>query len=523
MSSDLDNSPVTAPPGHALDSPSHEPELPSKRWLALAVIATAQLMVVLDASIVNIALPSAQRDLHISNDDRQWVLTAYTLAFGGLLLLGGRIADYVGRKRMFLIGLIGFAAASALGGAAQDAPMLFGARALITVTFTEARERAQAFAVYGAIAGGGAAIGLVLGGVLTEYASWRWCLLVNVPIAIVAAIAATAVVDESKASGDARYDIRGAVLSTGGLVTLVYGFTEAAKTGVGWVSVQTIGFLALSVVLLVSFVLVERRSANPLLPMRVVLDRNRAGSYLASLLMGAGLFGMFLFLTYYFQVNLGWSPLKAGLAFLPFSGGLILTAALVSGLLPRFGPKPLMVLGLVMASIGMLSFTRITDTSSYSATVLPGELVMSIGLALVFVPLSSLALKGVLNHDAGVASALLNTTQQIGGSLGTALLNTIYVSAVTGFLALHAKAASELVKQTPLAYIHGYHVAFFVSFGLLAAALVAVTLMVNARRDEPGTPDPTTGTTDPVAMVTGPVEQKARHRRPVAADAAPVL
>jgi EmrB/QacA subfamily drug resistance transporter len=538
MSSDLDNSPVTAPPGHALDSPSHEPELPSKRWLALAVIATAQLMVVLDASIVNIALPSAQRDLHISNDDRQWVLTAYTLAFGGLLLLGGRIADYVGRKRMFLIGLIGFAAASALGGAAQDAPMLFGARALqgafaavlapaalslITVTFTEARERAQAFAVYGAIAGGGAAIGLVLGGVLTEYASWRWCLLVNVPIAIVAAIAATAVVDESKASGDARYDIRGAVLSTGGLVTLVYGFTEAAKTGVGWVSVQTIGFLALSVVLLVSFVLVERRSANPLLPMRVVLDRNRAGSYLASLLMGAGLFGMFLFLTYYFQVNLGWSPLKAGLAFLPFSGGLILTAALVSGLLPRFGPKPLMVLGLVMASIGMLSFTRITDTSSYSATVLPGELVMSIGLALVFVPLSSLALKGVLNHDAGVASALLNTTQQIGGSLGTALLNTIYVSAVTGFLALHAKAASELVKQTPLAYIHGYHVAFFVSFGLLAAALVAVTLMVNARRDEPGTPEPTTGTTDPVAMVTGPVGQKARHRRPVAADAAPVL
>lgn len=526
MSSDTDIAHVGSPPRTA--PPGHEPELPAKRWLALAVIAIAQLMVVLDSSIVNIALPSAQRDLGISNADRQWVITAYTLAFGGLLLLGGRIADYVGRKRMFIVGLIGFAAASALGGAAQDSAMLFGARALqgafaavlapaalslITVTFTEARERARAFAVYGGIAGGGAAIGLILGGVLTQYASWRWCLLVNVPIAIVAAVAATRFVDESKAEGESRYDIRGAILVTGGLVSLVYGFTEAAKTGVGWVSVQTLGFLALSVVLLVAFVFVESRTAHALLPLRVVLDRNRAGSFLASLLVGAGLFGMFLFLTYYFQINLGWSPLKSGLGFLPFSGGLIVTAGLVSGLLPRFGPKPLMVLGLVLSSVGILSFTRITDTTSWAGTVLPGELVMSIGLALVFVPLSSLALKGVQNHDAGVASALLNTTQQIGGSLGTALLNTLYVSAVSGFLAVHVRAASQLAKQTPLAYIHGYHVAFFVGFGLLAAALVAVLAMVNARRDDPEIP----------SAGSGPAVETGRHRRPVPADAEPVL
>ncbi len=494
-----------------------EAEPPSKRWIALAIIAMAQLMVVLDSSIVNIALPSAQKDLGISNADRQWVITAYTLAFGGLLLLGGRIADYVGRKRMFIVGLIGFAAASALGGVAQNEAMLFGSRALqgafaailapaalslITVTFTRSKERAQAFAVYGAIAGGGAAIGLVLGGVLTEYASWRWCLLVNVPIAIIAAVAARFYVDESKAEGEARYDIRGAVLVTGGLVSLVYGFTEAAKAGVGWLSPATLGYLGLSVVLLVAFVLVELRSTHPLLPMRVVLDRNRAGSYIASLLLGAGLFAMFLFLTYYFQINLGWSPLKSGLGFLPFSGGLIVTAGFTSTLLPRFGPKPLMTLGLVMAAIGMLSFTRITDTSSWATTVLPGELVMSAGLALVFVPLSSLALKGVQNHDAGVASALLNTTQQIGGSLGTALLNTLYVSAVSGFLAVHATAAADVAKQTPLAYIHGYHVAFFVGFGLLVAALVSVVLLVNARRDTPSAPVSleTTAETSTVSM-----------------------
>ncbi|MEY2457294.1 MAG: hypothetical protein QOK06_2388, partial [Acidimicrobiaceae bacterium] len=432
-------------------------QLPSRRWWALAVIALAQLMVVLDGTVVTIALPSAQRDLHISNADRQWTITAYTLAFGGLLLLGGRIADYLGRKRMFLVGLVGFAAASTLGGAAQNGATLFGARALqgvfaallapaalslISVTFTQAKERAQAFAVYGAISGGGAAIGLILGGALTEYASWRWCLLINVPIAVVAFIGGTILVSESKSHGGTSYDIPGAILGTAGLVALVYGFTEAAKAGIGWLSVEAISCLVGAAVLLVAFVLVELRSASPLLPMRVVLDRNRGGTYLASLLTFAGLFAMFLFLSYYFQYNLGYSALKSGLAVLPFSGGVIVTSGIVPALLPRTGPKPLMLVGLAMATIGLATFTTITDTSSWAARVLPGELLMSVGLALVLVPLSSLALTGVNDDDAGVASAVLNSTQQIGGSLGTSLLNTLYASAVSSYVATHHLAPS---------------------------------------------------------------------------------
>ena len=470
-----------------------------KRWIALGVIAVAQLMVVLDASIVNIALPQAQRDLGISDVNRQWVITAYTLAFGGLLLLGGRIADYVGRKRMFIIGLAGFAIASALGGIAQNAELLFAARALqgvfaallapaalslISVTFTETHERAKAFGVYGAISGGGAAIGLIVGGLLTEYASWRWCLLVNVPIAALAAFGAVTYVKESKAHGDTRYDLPGAFLVTAGLVSLVYGFTEAAKENVGWGSGTTIGFLVLSAVLLAGFVIVEMRSANPLLPLRVVLDRNRGGSYLAALLVGAGLFSMFLFLTYYFQVNLGYSPLKSGFAFLPFSLGIILSAGLVSQILPRTGPKPLMMLGSIMATVGLLTFTLIDDDSSWLVHVLPGELLMSVGMGLLFVPLSSLALVGVGEHDAGVASAMLNTSQQVGGSLGTALLSTFYASTVTSYLADHVKSAADLPAQTPLAFIEGYHVAFYIGAGLLATAAVTIIALINAKKDD---------------------------------------
>jgi EmrB/QacA subfamily drug resistance transporter len=478
-------------------APATEPD--PKRWIALGVIAVAQLMVVLDASIVNIALPQAQRDLGISDVNRQWVITAYTLAFGGLLLLGGRIADYVGRKRMFIIGLAGFAIASALGGIAQNAELLFAARALqgvfaallapaalslISVTFTETHERARAFGVYGAISGGGAAIGLIVGGLLTEYASWRWCLLVNVPIAALAAFGAVRYVKESKAHGDTRYDLPGAFLVTAGLVSLVYGFTEAAKENVGWSSGSTIGFLVLSVVLLAGFVIVEMRTANPLLPLRVVLDRNRGGSYLAALLVGAGLFSMFLFLTYYFQVNLGYSPLKSGFAFLPFSMGIIVSAGLVSQILPRTGPKPLMVLGSIMATLGLLTFTLIDDDSSWLVHVLPGELLMSVGMGLLFVPLSSLALVGVGEHDAGVASAMLNTSQQVGGSLGTALLSTFYASTVTGYLADHVKSAADLPVQTPLAFIEGYHVAFYIGAGLLAAAAVTIITLINAKKDD---------------------------------------
>jgi EmrB/QacA subfamily drug resistance transporter len=487
-----------------VDSSTAIDELPSRRWWALAVIAIAQLMVVLDGTVVTIALPSAQRDLHITNADRQWAITAYTLAFGGLLLLGGRIADYLGRKRVLLVGLLGFAAASALGGAAQNAGTLFGARAvqgafaallapaalsLITVTFTETKERSQAFAVYGAISGGGAAIGLILGGTLTEYASWRWCLLINVPIAIVTVIAGAILITESKSGGGRSYDIPGAILGTAGLVALVYGFTEAAKPGIGWLSVQTIGYLVGGLILLAIFVLVELRSASPLLPMRVVLDRNRGGSYLASLLIFAGLFAMFLFLSYYFQYNLGYSALKSGVAFLPFSGGIIVTSGVVSSLLPRTGPKPLMLIGLAMTTIGLGSFAFISDTSSWVTRVLPGELLMSVGLALVIVPLSSLALAGVRADDAGEASAVLNSTQQIGGSLGTALLNTFYASAVSSYVVAHHLVPSAF---NPLATIHGYHVAFWIGVGLVAAAFMTVLILVNASKsdvpNQPGAP-----------------------------------
>ena len=495
------------------------------RWWALAVLAAAQLMVVLDASIVNIALPSAQADLGISNADRQWVVTAYTLAFGGLLLLGGRIADYTGRKRAFLIGLVGFAAASAIGGAAPNAELLFTARALqgafaalmapaalsiVTVTFTEPTERAKAFGVFGALAGSGAAIGLIVGGVLTEYASWRWCLGVNVPVALVVASAAVPLVRGSRAHGDTRYDVPGLLLATAGLFALVYGFTEAARpenpddpssTAVqGWGAPGTVVFLTLAVVLLVAFVVRERRAPNPLLPLRVVLDRNRGGSFLVFLLVGAGLFAMFLFMTYYFQVNRGYTPLRAGFAFLPFSLGIILTAGVVSRLLPRLGPRALMLPGLALGAVGMLLLTRTDQDSSYWTTVFPALTVMSIGMASVFIPTASTALLGVAPHDAGVASAVLTTSQQIGGSLGTALLNTVFAGAVTGYFADHPTASAEQTQELlPLAFLSGYHVAFFWAAGLFTVALVAVAVLVTARRQDvhpPGAPGPSDATPD---------------------------
>jgi EmrB/QacA subfamily drug resistance transporter len=466
-----------------------------KRWWALAVLALTQLMVVLDASIVNIALPHAQTALHITEANRQWVVTAYTLAFGGLLLLGGRIADFAGRKRTLLIGLVGFAAASALGGASVDQGMLFGARtlqgafaalmapaalSLITVTFTEPRERATAFGVYGGIAGGGAAIGLILGGLLTQV-SWRLCLYVNVPIAVLAVVGSLIMVRESKAEGSTSYDLPGAVTVTGGLVALVFGFTEAAKVGVGWLDPATLGLLGAAVVLLVSFVLLEQRVANPLLPLRVLLDRTRGGTFLASGLVGAGLFAMFLFLTYYFQSNLGYSPLRSGFAFLPFGIGIIVSAGIASQLMPRTGARALMIGGLAAGVAGMLVLLTITDSTSWVAHVLPAELLISLGMGLVFVPLSSVSLIGIDDRDAGVGSALLNTTQQIGGALGTALLNTLFASAVAAYLIAHGKGAGGPAS------IHGYHVAFAVGAGMLAIALVAVAALVRAGRDDAAT------------------------------------
>jgi EmrB/QacA subfamily drug resistance transporter len=470
---------------------SGEPgEADPRRFRALAVIAVAQLMIVLDASVVTIALPSAQRALHISVANRQWVITGYTLAFGGLLLLGGRIADFLGRKRVFIFSLLGFAGASALGGLAQDSAMLFSARALqgafaalmapaslslLTVTFTEVRERARAFGVYGAIAGGGAAIGLVVGGALTEYASWRWTLLINVPIAILAAVSAARYVRESRIAGKARYDLPGAVLVTSGLLALVYGFTKAQTDG--WGSGVTLVLLGAAVILLAAFTLVERRTAHPLLPLRVILDRNRGGSFLASFLVGIALFGTFLFLTYYLQGTLHYSALKSGFAFLPFSGGIIIAATLASQLLPRVGPRALISTGLVLAAAGLAWFTQIGVGTSYVLHVLPAELVVSFGLGLAFVPFSSTALIGVDPADAGVASALVNATQQVGGSLGTALLNTVAASATASYLAAHAGRLAVL--QSGL--VHGYTVAFTVSASLLVLAVVSTLIFVRAR------------------------------------------
>ena len=470
-----------------------------RRWFALFVIAIAQLMVILDASIVNIALPKAQADLHISTANRQWAITAYTLAFGGLLLLGGRIADYGGRKRVFIIGLVGFAGASAIGGFAQNQTWLFGARALqgafaailapaalslISVTFTESKERAKAFAVYGALSGAGAAIGLIAGGLLTQYASWRWCLFVNVPMALIAIVLAIPNVRESRIPGTTKYDVPGALLSTGGFVSIVYGITEAATPAYGWSSVTTIAFLAAGLALLVTFVVYEQFAARPLLPLSIILDRIRGGSYLSQFLVGAGLFGMFLFMTFYFQAIHHFSPVKSGLLFLPFSGGIVVGATVTSQLLPRIGPRPLGTIGMLMGAGGLLYLAQITNASSYAVHVLPAMLVMSVGLGLAFVTVSSTALFNVPAHESGVASAVLNTTQQIGGSLGTAIFNTIAISATTAFAIAHPWHGPTLAPgiQPPDAVVHGFTVAFTWGAGSLLLGAIVFYFMVNVDR-----------------------------------------
>lgn len=460
------------------------------RWRTLFVIAIAQLMVVLDASIVNIAIPSAKAELGITDTNQQWVVTAYTLAFGSLLLLGGRIADFVGRKRVFIIGLLGFAAASALGGIASTQGLLFAARGLqgvfgallapaalsiVSVTFTDPKERARAFGVYGAISGGGAAIGLILGGTLTEYFSWRWCLGVNTPIALVAGLLAFKYVHESKAGGDHSYDLPGTLTACAGLFALVYGFNEAATKG--WSANITIAFLVASALLLVAFFIIEKKVKNPLMPLRVLSERNRGGSYLGSLVVGAGLFSMFLFLGIYLQSVLGYTPLRAGFAFLPFTAGIIIFAGIASQLLPKVGPRPLMVPGLLAAAVGLLLMTQITPETSYVSHVLPALLIMSSGMALVFIPLSSTALHGVGNRDAGVASALINTSQQVGGSLGTALLNTVAATATTSYM------IANPTKSPLFGLTHGFTVAFTVSAVLLVVGAIVLALFINIGKE----------------------------------------
>ena len=476
-----------------MSNPNYPAGQAPDRWRTLFVVATAQLMIVLDSSIVNIAIPSAKLELGISDANQQWVITAYTLAFGSLLLLGGRIGDFMGRKKIFLIGLIGFAGASALGGIASTQGLLFGARALqgvfaallapaalsiISVTFTVPTERAKAFGVMGAISGGGAAIGLIVGGTLTEFFSWRWCLGVNVPIALIAFFLATRFVNESKAQGNRTYDIPGVITATAGLFSLTYGFNQAATSG--WADSLTISFLVAAIVLLIIFVIIESKVANPMMPLRVVTERNRGGSYLGSLVVGAGLFSMFLFLGLYLQVILGYSPLKSGFAFLPFTAGIIVFAGIASQLLPKVGPKPLMIPGLIASSLGLLFLARITPDTSYVSHVLPALLIMSSGIALVFIPLTSTSLHNVGNHDTGVASAMVNTSQQIGGSLGTALLNTVAATAT----ATYATANSSLGENVQaFAMTHGFTVAFKFSAALLFIGAIVLFFFINIGKD----------------------------------------
>jgi EmrB/QacA subfamily drug resistance transporter len=479
-------------------------QLDPNRWRALMVIAIAQLMVVLDASIVNIALPSIQADLGITDANRQWVVTAYTLAFGGLLLLGGRISDFWGRKRAFMTGLLGFAGASAIGGLSVNQEMLFSARALqgvfaallapaalslITTTFSDSKERAKAFGVYGGLSAGGAAIGLILGGLLTQYASWHWTLLVNVPIAIAAFMLAIPNVKESKASGDTRYDIPGAITSTLGLVSLVYGITQAGE--LGWSDPTTLMWFGAAIALLATFFVIESRTSHPLLPMHILLNRNRGASYLTSFIVGAGLFGMFLFLAYFFQGILQYSPVRAGLLFLPFSVGVGISAGIASQALPRFGPRYVSFVGLVMATGGMLLLTRLDPTSAYVSDILPALMVLSLGMGLVFVPISATALFGVGNHDAGVASAVLNTAQQIGGALGTAFLNTIAVTATANYFVdnMIDPADPANAGAMPVALTEGFTTAFTWSAGFMILGALIWVFMINANKDTLGAND----------------------------------
>jgi EmrB/QacA subfamily drug resistance transporter len=466
--------------------------LDPNRWRALIVIAIAQLMVVLDASIVNIALPAMQQDLGMTDANRQWVITAYTLAFGGLLLLGGRIADYQGRKRMFIVGLIGFAAASFLGGLSTTQGMLFGARALqgvfaallapaalslISVTFTESKERARAFGVFGAISGGGAAIGLVAGGLLTEYASWHWTLLVNTPVAVIAVLLAIPFVRESRATGNTSYDIPGAITATLGLVSVVYGITKAGAEG--WGATSTLTFLAIGVALLIVFIVIESKTSHPLLPLRILTNRNRGGAYLASFFIGVGLFAMFLFLTFFFQGVLGYSPLKSGLLFLPFSAGVVVSAGIASQLMPRVGPRWVTTGGFALAVLGMLMLLRLTPSSAYVGDILPSLILISLGMGLIFVPLSAVSLYAVGDRDAGVASAVLNTSQQIGGSVGVAFLNTIAASATAAYI-----VANQLQAPTPDALVAGFHRGFIWAAGiLLFAGVIWVVLVTMTKKD----------------------------------------
>lgn len=459
----------------------------ARRWWVLGIIGLAQLMVVLDATIVNIALPSAQHALGFSTPDRQWVVTAYSLAFGSLLLLGGRLSDYFGRKRMLLIGVAGFGVASAAGGFSTGLLMLIIARgaqggfgammapaalSLLATTFTDPSERGRAFGIFGAIAGAGGAVGLILGGLLTEYADWRWCLFVNCVFTLVIAAGAIVLLRDQQLSRHIRFDIPGLLVVVPALLGIVFGLAEAATKG--WGSPVTMGPIAAGIALLGVFLLIERRSPHPLLPIRIVAHRIRGASYLAVGLAGIAVFGTFLFMTYFLQQQLGYSPVSAGLAFLPLVGALMAAAiTATTRILPRYGPKLAVVPGLLAAAGGMTMLTRITLGASYPATIMPALIVLGLGIGLVMGAAINAATLGTTQQDAGIASAMVNTSQQIGGSIGTALLSTVVASATATYLVNRAPARLDQAR----AAIHGDITAFnLVACILLAAALVTALL-----------------------------------------------
>ena len=487
--------PTAAPPAGATETATVDP----RRWKALVFICIAQLMVVLDGTVVNIALPHAQADLGIADADRQWVITAYALAFGGLLLFGGRIGDLWGRRVSLMVGLVGFAAASALGGAAVNTGMLLGARALqgvfaallapaalslITVMFTIPRERAKAFGIFGAIAGAGAAVGLLLGGVLTEYLDWRWTMYINVAFAAIALIGAILEIREPEGYKHvAKLDIPGVVLASSGLALVVYGFSRAAEEG--WTDRWTLTSLIAAVVLLAAFAFWLSRTENPLLPPRVVTDRNRAGAYLSIGLAVTGMFGTFLFLTYYLQIVHGYSPLKSGVAFLPMVLGMMIGstqigARLVTVVPPRF----LMAPGLLLGAVGLFWLSRMTVDSNYWVLVAPGIFLLGIGMGTNFMAAMNVGTFGVEPRDAGVASATVNTCQQVGGAIGTALLNTIATSVTTHYIDSHKLGVHSPAEGQQMgldAMVHGFSVGLVWAAGFLLCAAIVAAVLVNLR------------------------------------------
>jgi EmrB/QacA subfamily drug resistance transporter len=463
-----------------------------RRWLVLVVVAIAQLMVVLDSTVVNIALPSAQRALGFPNGDRQWVITAYALAFGSLLLVGGRLGDMFSRKRVFIAGLVGFAVSSAIGGAAVSFEMLVAARTLqgafgailapsalgtLVSTFQDPRERGRAFGVFGSVAAGGGGVGLILGGLLTQYLSWRWTLYINLAFAAIAVAGALAYMRDSRPANPPRMDWAGAVLACAGLFLIVFGFSHAETAG--WTAALTLGSLILGLVLLAGFVVVERLSSHPLLPLRVILDRTRGGSYVAVGLSGIAIFGVFLFLTYYLQEVKGYSPLTSGLAFLPLIGCILLMSNVSSIVaLPRLGPRVLITTGMLFGAGAMTYLTQLTVTSSYVGGVLPALLIMGLGFGMIFAPAINTATAGVQRRDSGVASALVNTMQQVGGSIGTSALSTIALTTTASYLVAHHTGP----LAPAIAATQGYTTAFAVSAGVFGLGVILAILLLPSRQ-----------------------------------------